>query len=91
MRHGRARGPFVAIFYASTRHWDPGQLGILIAYQSLAGVAVQTFTGNWVDESNRKRAITVAAALMVATGAACIPLLAAFGSQIAVQLVIGLA
>ena len=84
-------GPFMSIYYTAVRHWHPGQIGILIACQSLAGIAVQPIVGNWVDESQHKRIITAAAALIVAAGAACIALLPSYALQIVVQLVIGLA
>jgi hypothetical protein len=35
-------GPFISIFYTAVRHWNPGQIGTLIACQSLAGIAVQS-------------------------------------------------
>jgi hypothetical protein len=35
--------PFMAIFYTAVRHWNPGQIGILIACQSLAGIVVQSW------------------------------------------------
>jgi MFS family permease len=84
-------GPFMAIFYTATRHWNPGQIGVLIACQSLAGVAVQGFTGNLVDQSHHKKMLTAAAAIVVALGAVGIGLLPQYGVQIGIQLIIGLA
>ncbi len=84
-------GPFISIFYTAVRHWNPGQIGILLACQSLSGIAVQSFTGNWVDESHHKRLLTAAAGSVVALGALGIVLLPSFPVQIVVQLVIGLA
>ncbi len=84
-------GPFISIFYTAVRHWNPGQIGILIGCQSLAGIAVQSFVGNWIDESHHKRIITAAAGLTVAAGAIGIVTLPSFALQIVMQLVIGLA
>jgi MFS family permease len=84
-------GPFISIFYTAVRHWNPGQIGTLIACQSLAGIAVQSFVGNWIDESHHKRLITAGAGLTVTAGAVGIATLPSFGLQIVVQLVIGLA
>jgi MFS family permease len=84
-------GPFMSIFYTSVRHWDPGQIGTLIACQSLSGIAVQSLVGHLVDESHHKRVLTAFAGLLVAAGAMGIVLLPGFASQIVVQLVIGLA
>src|SRR5579871_6292820 len=71
-------GPFMAIFYTAVRHWNPGQVGALIACQSLSGVVVQSFVGHVVDESRHKRLLTAAAAVIVASGAAAIALLPNF-------------
>lgn len=84
-------GPFMAIFYTAVRHWNPGQIGILIACQSLSGVAVQSLAGNLIDESHHKRLITGTAGLLVALGAVAIVALPSFLLQIVVQILIGLA
>ncbi len=84
-------GPFMAIFYTAVRHWNPGQIGVLIACQSLSGIVVQSWVGNWVDESHHKRELTAAAAITVALGAVGIVTLPSFWLQVAVQILIGLA
>lgn len=81
----------MSIFYTAVRHWNPGQIGILIACQSLAGIVTQAWVGRWVDESHHKRAMTAAAAATVALGALGIVLLPSFWLQVSVQIVIGLA
>src|ERR1700761_4242487 len=81
----------MAIYYTAVRHWHPGQIGILIACQSFAGIAVQTGAGHLVDESHRKRLLTAIARAAVVPGALGIVTLPSFGAQIAVQIVIGLA
>ncbi len=82
-------GPFMSIFYTATRHWNPGQIGVLIACQSLAGIGLQSFTGNLIDNSKRKAQWTAAAAIIVGLGAVGIALFPNYGVQILVQLVIG--
>jgi MFS family permease len=84
-------GPFMAIYYTAVRHWNPGQIGALIACQSLAGIAVQSFSGNLIDESHHKRVLTAIAGLTVALGAVGIVVLPSYAMQIAVQILIGLA
>jgi predicted MFS family arabinose efflux permease len=84
-------GPFMAIFYTAVRHWNPGQIGTLIACQSVAGILVQSWVGNLVDESHHKRALTGGAAVVVALGAIGIVSLPSFWLQVAVQILIGLA
>ena len=82
-------GPFLSIFYTAVRHWNPGQVGFLIACQSFAGIGLQSFVGNLVDESRRKRLLTAAAALAVTIGAAGIALFPNYGVQIGMQFLIG--
>jgi MFS family permease len=84
-------GPFISIFYTAVRHWNPGQIGILLACQSLAGILVQAWVGHWVDESHHKRGLTAVAATLVSLGAIGIVALPSFVWQVVVQIVIGLA
>lgn len=84
-------GPFMSIFYTAVRHWNPGQIGVLLACQSVPGIVIQSYVGHIVDQSRSKRLLTAIAALTVAAAAACIALLPNYGVQIAVQLAIGLA
>ncbi len=84
-------GPFISIFYTAVRHWNPSRIGILLACQSLSGIAVQSIVGAWVDESHHKSSITAGAAIIVALGAVGIIALPSYTWQVVVQLVIGLA
>lgn len=84
-------GPFIAIFYTAIRRWNPGQIGTLIACQSIAGVIMQGPVGYWVDESRHKPLLTGAAGITVALGALGIVMLPSFWPQVAVQIVIGCA
>jgi MFS family permease len=83
-------GPFISIYYGAVRRWNPAQIGLLLACQSLAGVLTQTFVGRFMDGSRHKRLVTAIAALVVTAGALGIALLPSFSLQIGVQLVIGL-
>jgi hypothetical protein len=38
-------GPFMSIYYTAVRHWDPARIGVLIACQSLTGIAVHLLQG----------------------------------------------
>jgi MFS family permease len=84
-------GPFLAIYYTSVRHWNPGEIGILISCQAFAGIAVHAAAGNWIDESHRKRLLTAIASSAVALGAIGIVTLPTFSWQITAQILIGLA
>jgi MFS family permease len=84
-------GPFIAIYYTAVRHWNPGQIGTLIACQSMAGIAVQGVVGHWIDESHHKRLLTAIAGIVVALGALGIALVPGYGFQVLIQLIIGVA
>ena len=36
-------GPFIAIYYATDRHWNSGGIGVLLSIQSLMGVVCRVF------------------------------------------------
>ncbi len=84
-------GPFLSVFYTRIRHWNPGQIGTLLACQSLTGILFQSVAGNHVDQSQHKKALTAAAAITVSLSALAIAIFPSYGIQVAVQLVIGLA
>jgi MFS family permease len=84
-------GPFMSVFYTKVRHWNPGQIGVLIACQALSGALLQSAVGNLIDRIHHKRLLTAAAALTVSACAVAIARAPGFGAQIAVQLIIGIA
>jgi MFS family permease len=83
-------GPFIAIYYATARHWNPGQVGILLSIQMLAGVLLNSYMGHQVDRSKHKRRLTMVAAVAVACGCMGI-LIPSFWVQCIVQAIIGVA
>src|SRR5438270_3699318 len=84
-------GPFMSIFYTAVRHWDPGQIGVLIACQSIAGIVLQSAVGHWVDETRHKRLITAVAGTIIGLGALGIAVIPSYTWQIVVQLLLGVA
>jgi MFS family permease len=82
-------GPFIAIYYASARHWNPGQIGTLLSIQNLSGVALQSIVGDRVDNSPNKRYISAGAALVVTLGCLGIVLAPNYFWECVVQFVIG--
>jgi MFS family permease len=82
-------GPFIAIYYASDRHWNPGQIGMLLSIQSLSGIVLQSLVGDFIDNSTHKRYISAAAALVVTLGCLGIVLAPNFFWQCVVQFIIG--
>jgi MFS family permease len=74
-------GPFMSIWNASTRHWDPRQIGILIAGQSVAGVLVQTLVGRFVDETRQRRLLMSSAAAVISISSLCIVVLKPYAAN----------
>ena len=58
--------PYLAIFLAADRHWNPAQVGIALSTANIAGILAQTPTGALVDASRHKRLLIAIATLAVA-------------------------
>ncbi|MBV8751372.1 MAG: MFS transporter [Hyphomicrobiales bacterium] len=83
-------GPFLAIYLMSSEHWDPARIGIIMTIGGIATVAARTPAGALVDRTTFKRGVIVAAAAMVAVGAAMLSLWPQFWPAAAAQTLIGL-
>jgi MFS family permease len=82
-------GPFLAIYLLSSRHWDPGEIGVVMTIAGVATVAARTPFGALIDWTHWKRALIVAAAFAVAVGAAAMSLFPNFWLVAAAQTIIG--
>ncbi|MEH1920205.1 hypothetical protein [Nostoc sp.] len=58
--------PYLAIFLAADRHWNPAQVGIVLSTTSIAGILAQRPTGVLVDASHHQRLMIATATLAVA-------------------------
>lgn len=58
--------PFLSIFLAIDRHWNPAQVGLAISTTSIISVLVQIPAGAIVDKSKQKRGIIAISAIAVA-------------------------
>ena len=54
-------GPFLAIYLLSSRHWDPGEIGVVMTIASIATVAARAPFGPLIDWTRWKRALIVIA------------------------------
>jgi MFS family permease len=63
-----AAAAYASIYLATMRHWSPGQIGIAVALQNLATMAVQVPVGAFIDRTEHKKWAVIAAAMMVALG-----------------------
>lgn len=82
-------GPYLAIFLASKRHFDPAQVGLAVSAGALAQVALQTPVGAFIDRTTRKRLLIAVAAGLTAVGAIMIVLFPAIPVVIGAQALIG--
>ena len=80
-------GPYLAIYLLTERHWAEDQIGFVMTIATISGLIVQTPAGALTDVSHAKRAIVVAAALVVTFASLLLPFLSSFvfvaGSQAA--------
>jgi predicted MFS family arabinose efflux permease len=63
-------GPFLAIYLASTLHWDPSRVGIAMSAMSIGTLIAQTPAGAIIDRIDSKRLFVGAASVLIAI--ACI-------------------
>ena len=82
-------GPFLAIYLLSSRHWDPGEIGVVMMIAGIATVAAPGPFGALIDWTRWKRALIVIAAVTVALGAVAMSLFPSFWFVAAAQAVIG--
>jgi len=80
-------GPYLAIYLLTERHWTQDQIGFVMTIATVCGLIVQTPAGALTDSSHAKRAIIVAAALVVTGASILLPFVSSFvlvaGSQAA--------
>src|ERR1700761_1131771 len=84
-------GPFLAIYLAANRHWQPGAIGIALSAMSFATVIVQTPAGYIVDKTAHKRSIILTATTLMAVMGMAIPLYPHFALVTTAQVLMGIA
>ena len=84
-------GPFLAIYLAANRHWQPGAIGIALSAMSFATVIVQTPAGYIVDKTTHKRGIILAATSLMGIMGLAIPLYPHFALVTTAQVLMGIA
>jgi MFS family permease len=80
-------GPYLAIYLLTERHWAEDEIGLVMSIAAVSGLIVQAPAGALIDVSHAKRAIIVAAALVVTGVSIILPFMSSFvfvaGSQAA--------
>lgn len=61
-------GPFMAGYLTGVRHWNPQQIGMVIAAQKIASVLTQASAGWLIDRTTLKRWIMAGVALAISVG-----------------------
>ena len=82
-------GPFMATYFTAVRHWNPAQIGIVLATQKIASVLAQTPAGSAIDASKHKKWLMAGASVVIGLGALLIAVLPSVGAQVANQVVVG--
>jgi predicted MFS family arabinose efflux permease len=83
-------GPFLGVFLQG-RQWSPAEIGAVMTIGGIAGMAVTTPLGAFVDRTRAKRAIVAAAAVAIAAASMAILIRPDFAVVSAAQIVSGIA
>jgi len=73
-----ALGPYLAVYLLTERQWDAASIGVVMSIATVAGTLAQTPAGALVDVTKAKRAVMVAAALLVTAASLIVPWLSSF-------------
>jgi MFS family permease len=71
-------GPYLAIYLLTVQKWDEASIGLVMSIATLAGLLAQTPAGALVDVTRAKRAIVIAAAVLVTCVSPLLPWLSTF-------------
>ncbi len=78
-------GPYLAIYLLTEQKWDEASIGVVMSVAALAGIVAQTPAGALIDRSTAKRALMVAAAIVVTLGCVALPFTGQFALVAATQ------
>jgi MFS family permease len=78
-------GPYLAIYLLTEQKWDEASIGIVMSVAALAGILAQTPAGALIDRSTAKRALMVAAAILVTLSCIALPFIHRFELVAATQ------
>jgi MFS family permease len=78
-------GPYLAIYLLTEQKWDQASIGMVMSVAALAGIAAQTPAGVLIDGTTAKRALMIAAAVMVTLACVALPFIRRFELVAATQ------
>jgi MFS family permease len=71
-------GPYLAIYLLTVQKWDEASIGVVMSIATAAGILAQTPAGALVDSTRWKRALMVAAGILVMAASILLPWLPNF-------------
>jgi MFS family permease len=78
-------GPYLAIYLLTEQKWDQASIGAVMSAAALAGILAQTPAGALIDRTRAKRALMIAAAIVVTLACLVLPLIHRFELVAATQ------
>ena len=84
-------GPYLSVYLKGAQHWQPGDIGIAMAANSLSAALCQIPAGLLVDSLRAKRLLVAGSGLAVALGCILIATFPHLGAIVAAQIMIGAA
>jgi len=84
-------GPYLSIYLLTEQKWDEASIGIVMSVAAVAGIIAQTPAGALIDRSTAKRALMVAAAILVTISCLALPLIHGFELVAATQAIAAVA
>jgi predicted MFS family arabinose efflux permease len=82
-------GPFVAIYLATSLHWNPRDIGIALSAAGIAGLVAQTPVGAFVDGLRYKREMLAVGTPLLGIGALTNVFFHSFAEVLAAQITMG--
>jgi MFS family permease len=84
-------GPYLAIYLLTVQKWDEASIGVVMSIGGLAAILAQTPAGALIDHTKAKRAVLIAAAVVITLGSLAIPFTPSFVLVAALQALNGAA
>ncbi|QNH08046.1 MFS transporter [Pseudomonas sp. B11D7D] len=78
-------GPYLAIYLLAVHEWEPASIGLVMSLAGISALLTQTPAGALIDRTKAKRAVMIAAALVVTGSCLLLPWLTSFGWVAATQ------
>jgi predicted MFS family arabinose efflux permease len=83
-------GVYLSVFLLTVRNWEPDKIGYVIAIPGLVGIVIQPLAGALIDRTTYKRALLIAASVIIALCCLAIILFKGFYPTFISQAVVGL-